>query len=84
MLVHELETRQARTAIADADVIVGKDIMSEREFLIYGREFLERIVQTGQKEKAKRLVIELDQETQELEYACAAVQVLKGQCDYST
>jgi hypothetical protein len=78
--VYELETKEGRRLIEGADVIIGRDVMSQREFVVFGRNALRRTA-TGQQE-AHGLVVLLDQDTDELEYLCAACQTLKGRHEY--
>ncbi len=72
-----------RPKLAAAEIIMGVDVMSGREFLLYGREALQAFVDSGTPEQAfSTLRIGLDQETDELEKICALVEVVKGCCDY--
>jgi hypothetical protein len=65
-----------------AEVILGVNIKDEREFLLYGREHLDRIVDSGEAERLNVLRIELDQESDDLERAIALMQTVKGKHDY--
>ena len=67
-----------REMLRQADVILGVDVMTRREFLLYGRETLEEIAETGQPETIGIVRVELDQETGELEKLTALVEELKG------
>ena len=71
-----------RPALAEAEVIFGVDVMSQRRFLVYGRKTLERISRSKKRRLCKILFIGLDQETEELEKLLALVQVVKGYDDY--
>jgi len=71
-----------RRDLKDAEVIIGVDVMSQRPFLVYGRDTVERVAAGGRAKKVRALAVELDQETEELERLCALVQVLKGRHDY--
>jgi hypothetical protein len=64
--------------LRQADVILGVDVMSRREFLLYGRETLEQIAETGQPETIGIVRVELDQESEELEKIAALWEELKG------
>jgi hypothetical protein len=72
-----------RRALHEADVILGVDVMSQREFLLFGRDAIDRIIATGKAEMCRVLRIELDQETTELEKAVALVRTVKGRDDYA-
>jgi hypothetical protein len=71
-----------RGALHAAELIIGMDVMSGHQFLLYGREALERIASTGEAEGLRTLLIALDQPTDELERAIALMQTVKGRCDY--
>ncbi len=67
-----------------ADVILGVSREDGHEFLIFGREILERIAtgKTGDEQPANVLRVEMDQETDDLERLIALITVLKGRHDY--
>jgi hypothetical protein len=71
-----------RRMLHKADIVFGVDIMSGREFLVYGRETLQRIVQTNTTEECTVIKIGIDQETEELELLAALMRVVKGRDDY--
>jgi hypothetical protein len=71
-----------RPELHRADVILGVDVMSGREFLVYGRKALEEIVATGETREHAVVRIGIDQETDQLEKLSALVQVVKGSHDY--
>jgi hypothetical protein len=72
----------SRPLLLSADLVFGRDVTSGREFLVYGRPFLERIVRTGRSRPARVVRIELDQNTDELEVLCTVIEALRGRCDY--
>jgi hypothetical protein len=72
----------ARASTAGVDVIIGVDVMSGHEFLVYGRKTVERISRMDSEEEFSVLYIGLDQETEELERLVALVEVVKGSHDY--
>jgi hypothetical protein len=72
-----------RLALHKANVIIGVDVMNQREFLVYGRNTLKRIVASGVAELVPVLRIGLDQDSDELEKLLALVQIIKGQHDYA-
>jgi hypothetical protein len=65
-----------------ADVILGVSREDDHEFVLYGKDLLERIAMTGNEEPGNVLRIEMDQETHDLERVVALVEVLKGHHDY--
>ena len=67
-----------------ADVVLGVDVMSQREFLVFGKKALERIVTTGVTEELAVVKIGVDQETDELEKLLALMTVVKGNHDYQS
>jgi len=72
----------ANGLMSEADVIFGVDVMTCNRFLVYGRDALKRIARIGLSEDLAVVVIELDQESEELEKLIALVEVLKGKHDY--
>lgn len=70
--------------LAEADVILGVDVMSQRQFLVYGRELLSRIVDSGKGAECEVVRVALDQDTLELELLIALVIQLKGTQDYDS
>jgi hypothetical protein len=71
-----------RPVVYSADLIFGVDVMSRKQFLVYGQHTLRRIMETGESERCRVLRIELDRETEELARLCAVIQVVKGRHDY--
>jgi hypothetical protein len=80
--VHSLEIPEYREELRKADVVFGVDVNTQREFLVYGRATLEQIVTSGQGEHLRVARVELDQETNELEFLLAVIQTLRGHHDY--
>jgi hypothetical protein len=71
-----------RAALHAAAVIIGVDVMSGREFLVYGRPLLEEIQKSGMPRPLAVFKVGLDEDTDELEKLIALVQVVKGRHDY--
>ena len=65
-----------------ADIIMGVDVMSQREFIVYGRDLLERIAVGTQATKTSIMRIGVDQDTDELQRLLALVTTIKGSHDY--
>jgi hypothetical protein len=65
-----------------ADIIIGVSRADGHEFLMYGRDVVERIAASRQPEQVSILRIEMDQETDDLERLCALLRLLKGRDDY--
>ena len=72
-----------RPALHGANLIVGVDVTTQDEFLVYGRDLLKRIIESGVAEEARCLKVALDVESKELEMLCALVRHIKGKVDYS-
>jgi hypothetical protein len=70
--------------LRDADIIIGVDVMSKNEFVVFGRRLLEEIAGGQQGKFCKILRIAIDHETEELEKLCALVTVTKGYNDYGS
>lgn len=71
-----------RQMMHGAELIVGVNVMDQREFLVYGRATLERIAASSHPQPVKIVKIGLDCETDELEKLLALVRVVKGHDDY--
>jgi hypothetical protein len=65
-----------------AEIILGVDVMTQNEFLVYGRERLGQILMGNEDVEVTVLRIGVDQETEELEKLTAMVEVVKGRHDY--
>ena len=67
----------------DADLIFGFDISREVDVLMYGRQALQAVIESGKRRPFRVLRIEYDQRNgDQLEYLLAAIRVLKGRHDY--
>ncbi len=75
-------SKDPRRSLADARVIIGVDVMSQRKFVVYGRKVLEEIAKGGAEQRIPVIYVAIDQETDELERLIALVTVLKGHHDY--
>src|SRR4051794_20883002 len=73
---------EGREVLRGADVIFGVDVMSQEQFVVYGRAALEGVVSSGVPGPQVVLRVELDQETEELERLIALVRVVKGHDGY--
>jgi hypothetical protein len=69
-----------RTEVADADVVLAVDPAHEKPWLLYGAHHLRQIVDSGRSEGLEILSITVNAapEWLDLEYAQAAVNVIKG------
>jgi hypothetical protein len=65
-----------------ANVVIGRDRKSGNEFLVYGRERFYRFDDASEDADRFTAIIELDQETDDLERLLALVEVLKGRHEY--
>ena len=71
-----------RRLLADADLIFGVDVMSGKQFTLFGRLSLEELVRTGQSNTLGVVNVGIDQETMEIEKLATLVQDIKGHHDY--
>jgi hypothetical protein len=71
-----------RDELSDADVIVAVDGATQQEFLIFGRETLQRIVDRGSAEARHVMHVGVDRESDDVERLCALVKAVKGRCDF--
>jgi hypothetical protein len=63
------------------DVIMGHDLLTGSETVFYGRDVLERILETGHSE-GQLLRVALEFESNEPELLAGALMVIRGRCDY--
>lgn len=68
--------------IKHAEVIWGHDIKTHNVFLLFGRTVMQNIVNLNQTRQIRPLLMNMRQETEELEMAVAAIQVAKGYDEY--
>jgi hypothetical protein len=71
-----------RRLLAVADLIFGVDVMSGKQFILFGRLSLENLVRTGQSNTLGVVNVGLDQQTMEIEKLATLVQDIKGHHDY--
>ena len=71
-----------RQLLADADLIFGVDVMSGKQFILFGRMSLEELVLTVQSNTLGVVNVGLDQERMEIEKLATLVQDIKGHHDY--
>jgi hypothetical protein len=73
-----------RQTLQAADVIVGRDVMTGDEFILYGRDTVQRIARGEEPEGAGVIVISLDQDgkSDDLERIIMLVEGIKGRHDY--
>ena len=68
--------------LADADLVFGVDVMSGKQFILFGTLSLEELVRTGQSNILGVVNVGVDQETMEIEKLATLVQDIKGHHDY--
>jgi hypothetical protein len=71
-----------RSALRAAEVIIGVDDRSDREFIVYGRNALEEKTRTSAADALRILKIRLDQNSAELQWLLTLVEAVKGHHDY--
>jgi hypothetical protein len=73
-------TLQGLAILRSPDVIIGHDLLTGSETVFYGRDDLERSLQTGHSE-GRLLRVALDFDSNELELLRGAVLAIRGRCD---
>ena len=71
-----------RQVLNEVDVIFGVDVASGRQFLVYGRDVLKEVGETGKERPLRVLRIGLGPGPDELERLIALVRIIKGRDDY--
>jgi hypothetical protein len=74
-------TPQASALLRVPDVILGHDVVTGIATVFYGRDLLERILETGHAE-GQLLRVTLDLESNEPELLAFALMAIRGRCDY--
>jgi hypothetical protein len=73
--------RGTKERVRNARVIIGRDVDSQRIFLLYGRKLLTAL-KPGELIEVPVLALEMDADTQELQFAVKMTRYIKGLCDY--
>ncbi|MBI3840174.1 MAG: hypothetical protein HY288_19810 [Planctomycetia bacterium] len=71
-----------RAALAKAEVIIGVDVPSQRQFTLFGTPALEESVQIGKRQALRTVRIEFNAQTGDLDKLVALIQLIKGRRDY--
>jgi len=73
-----------RGVLNTAKVIIGRDVMSGREFILFGRDVIERVATGQEPEGAEMLVVALDDDgrSDDLKRIITLVETIKGRHDY--
>jgi hypothetical protein len=74
---------EIRAALASADVVIGVDAATQREFTVFGTPPLEESFVAGKKLAIEVVRVELDQRSGELDQLMALVRSIKGRSDYA-
>jgi hypothetical protein len=70
-----------REMVQEADVVLGLDVMTQREHLVFGRAALVDLALSGEGSELRILIVSLDQDTNELDDLCTLVMAVKGRHD---
>jgi hypothetical protein len=68
--------------LIEAEVILGVDVASQKQFVVYGRRAMRRVLMGGAGSGARVVRISLRQDSEELEQLLNLVLVYKGRHDY--
>ncbi len=77
-----LKVSQWRMAFETADVILGVDVATGRETLVFSRGALPMIADTGINDQPRVLRVSIDSAGEELEMLIAACEAYRGHHDY--
>lgn len=72
-----------RDMLASADIVLARDVMTGGQFIVYGRDLVQRVAETGDEQEVRILhvAIDHDERSDDLEKLCALVKAAKGRCD---
>lgn len=76
---------EIRSWLHEADLIFGTDVMSGHEFIVYGRDLVQRIAQgtpPGEDVRILNIAVDQEEESDDLERLIALVVTVKGRHDY--
>ena len=74
-------TAEGEERIAAANVIFAYDTDTGVHRLVHGRRVLEQMTRSCETASCAILRVEMDRDTNELEYLAAAIVLIKGECD---
>jgi hypothetical protein len=81
--LRSIERPEIREQMKRADIIIGVDTaQNDFENCFWGRAAHRKIINSKEPKALTVMRFRYDQNTEELEYLCAAVKVLKGSCSY--
>ena len=80
--VEQLRTPEGRERLKNADIVFGVDSFTGQSEIFFGREYLEKIVNSGVGDMANHASFLYDSRTDQLELLVAAIQAAKGYCCY--
>ena len=82
--LESIERLETRSAMGEVELIFAFDISREKDVLMYGRDALKAIVESGVPTPLRLVRSTYDQRTGDsLEYLVVAVRALKGHDDYN-
>lgn len=67
-----------RNALAEADVVLGIDVSTQREFTVFGTPALEETIRLPSEQALRTLRVELSEPNSDLDKLTALVRILKG------
>ncbi len=82
VLIQDLQGGRAHDALAEADVVIAVDAATGQEEVVFGREEWQRAVDVGQGEELEFLRVELDAESDDLDWLLDAIDaIVEGPVD---
>jgi hypothetical protein len=72
----------SRDLVLQADLVIGVDVMTGQEYVVYGKAALKRISESGEGEDLGVLRVAIDDATEDLDKLCGLVMLLRGRFDY--
>ena len=74
----ESQAAPSRRLLVEADIVIGVDVASRREFTVFGTPPLEATAPSGAEQGLRMLRVTLDQLRGQLDQLAALVKILKG------
>lgn len=75
------KSEQLLFLLNDAEVVIGVDAMTEDFYIVFGREKLAAVTESGGSQYVAILQIGIDADTEDLEKLCYLMLTVKGSCD---
>lgn len=74
--------RSSRRMLREAEIVFARDAATGRQFLLFGKRVLRKVVTKQPVDILKGVLIELEEKAEDIERVLALIALLKGRHDY--